>query len=101
MQNAQRSNNKVRVLPLNMNARLFTAQQMVISFFHVSVLWQLRTEQDPIKKEEMKVKIMKETIPFYLSKFEKIVSENDGFSVGNNVSSLYFLNIPRSQRVSY
>lgn len=50
------------------------------------MLWQLRTEQDPIKKEEMKTKIVKETIPFYLSKFEKIVSENNGFSVGDSVS---------------
>lgn len=43
-------------------------------------------EQDPIKKEEKKARLMKETIPFYLSKFEKILSENNGFSVGNEVS---------------
>lgn len=42
----------------------------------------------------MKAKIMKETIPFYLSKFEKIVSENNGFSVGNSVSKhLFFFHI--------
>lgn len=50
------------------------------------MLWQLRTEQDPIKKEERKAKLMRETIPFYLAKFEKIVSENNGFSVGDTVS---------------
>lgn len=50
------------------------------------MLWQLRTEQDPIKKEERKAKLMRETIPFYLAKFEKIVSENNGFSVGTTVS---------------
>lgn len=52
----------------------------------IAVLWQLRTEQDPIKKEERKAKLMRETIPFYLAKFEKIVSENNGFSVGETVS---------------
>jgi hypothetical protein len=52
----------------------------------VAVLAQFRMEQDPIKKEEKKARLMKETIPFYLSKFEKILSENNGFSVGNEVS---------------
>lgn len=52
------------------------------------VLWQLRTEQDPIKKEERKAKLMRETIPFYLSKFEKVVADNNGFSVGSEVSNL-------------
>ncbi|KAK9694012.1 Glutathione S-transferase, N-terminal domain [Popillia japonica] len=51
------------------------------------VLWQLRTEQDPIKKEERKVKLMRETIPFYLQKFETIVADNNGYSVGNDVST--------------
>ncbi|XP_017777598.1 PREDICTED: glutathione S-transferase-like [Nicrophorus vespilloides] len=50
------------------------------------VLWQLRTEQDPIKKEERKAKLMRETIPYYLSKFEKIVSENNGLSVGSGIT---------------
>lgn len=31
---------------------------------------------------------MRETIPFYLQKFEKIVADNHGYSVGNNVSTL-------------
>lgn len=50
------------------------------------VLWQLRTEQDPIKKEERKVKLMRETIPFYLQKFENIVADNNGYSVGNDIT---------------
>lgn len=50
------------------------------------VLWQLRTEQDPIKKEERKAKLMKETIPFYLSKFEKMVAENNGLTVGTEIT---------------
>lgn len=49
-------------------------------------MWQLRSEQDVIKKEERKAKLMRETIPFYLAKFEKIVSENNGYSVGSSVS---------------
>ncbi|EFA00065.1 glutathione S-transferase [Tribolium castaneum] len=50
------------------------------------VLAQFRMEQDPIKKEEKKARLMKETIPFYLSKFEKILSENNGFSVGSEIT---------------
>ncbi|GLV45916.1 Glutathione S transferase S1 [Carabus blaptoides fortunei] len=50
------------------------------------VLWQFRTEQDPIKKEERKVKLMRETIPFYLRKFEKVVADNGGFSVGTDIT---------------
>ncbi|KAF5290613.1 hypothetical protein FQR65_LT01903 [Abscondita terminalis] len=50
------------------------------------VLWKYRTEQDPIKKEERKVKLMKETIPFYLAKFEKVVADNNGFSVGSGIT---------------
>lgn len=53
-----------------------------------SVLAQFRMEQDPIKKEEKKARLMRETIPFYLSKFEKILSENNGFSVGSDVSNV-------------
>lgn len=56
---------------------------MLIKFI---VLWQLRAEQDAIKKEEKKAKLMMDTIPFYLAKFEKIVSENNGYSVGSGVS---------------
>ncbi|XP_044269049.1 glutathione S-transferase-like [Tribolium madens] len=50
------------------------------------VLAQFRMEQDPIKKEEKKARLMKETIPFYLSKFEKMLSENNGFSVGSEIT---------------
>lgn len=50
------------------------------------MLAQFRMEQDPFKKEEKKAKLMRETIPFYLSKFEKMLRENNGFSVGSEVS---------------
>lgn len=59
---------------------------ITIGFIFVTVLWQLRAEQDPIKKEERKAKLMRETIPFYLQKFENIVGDNNGYSVGNDVS---------------
>lgn len=49
-------------------------------------LTQYRTECDPIKKEEKKATLMKETIPFYMNKFEAILNENKGFSVGGSVS---------------
>lgn len=51
-----------------------------------SELFQYRMEPDQFKKEEKKVVLMKEKIPFYLSKFEKVVTENRGFSVGGAVS---------------
>nr|AEY80028.1 glutathione S-transferase S1 [Laodelphax striatellus] len=50
------------------------------------VLWYYRSEQDPIKKEERRATLLKETIPFYLKKFEKVISENGGFSVGNSIT---------------
>jgi glutathione S-transferase len=46
-------------------------------------------EPDQFKKEEKKIVLMKEKIPFYLSKFEKVVAENRGYSVGNTVSKIY------------
>lgn len=48
-------------------------------------LMQYRAENDPVKKEERKVVLMKETIPFYMKKFETILNDNNGFSVGNTV----------------
>ncbi|XP_073985642.1 glutathione S-transferase-like [Rhodnius prolixus] len=50
------------------------------------VLWQYRTEDDPIKKEERKANLMKEVIPYYLKRFERIVKENNGFAVGESVT---------------
>ncbi|KAJ8948970.1 hypothetical protein NQ318_022994 [Aromia moschata] len=47
---------------------------------------QIRLEQDPIKKEEKKAILLKETIPFYLSRFDKHLSENNGYLVGSEVS---------------
>ncbi|EEB14149.1 glutathione S-transferase, putative [Pediculus humanus corporis] len=50
------------------------------------VLMQYRNECDPLKKEEKKIILMKETIPFYMNKFEDIISKNNGFSVGESVT---------------
>lgn len=50
------------------------------------ILWQYRTELDPFKKEEKKARLIKETIPFYLNKFEQTVAENDGYSVGKTTT---------------
>ncbi|KAF7991294.1 hypothetical protein HCN44_002856 [Aphidius gifuensis] len=50
------------------------------------VLFQYRTEIDLIKKEEKKAKLLKETIPFYLNKFEKTILENDGYAVGSSTT---------------
>ncbi|XP_066156820.1 glutathione S-transferase-like isoform X1 [Euwallacea fornicatus] len=43
-------------------------------------------EPDPIKREEMRARVTKEELPFYLSKFEAVVKDNGGFSVGNSVT---------------
>nr|AVT42184.1 glutathione S-transferase s5 [Lissorhoptrus oryzophilus] len=43
-------------------------------------------EPDPIKREEIKARVTKEELPFYLSKFEKIVKDNGGFSVGSDIT---------------
>ncbi|KAK6633934.1 hypothetical protein RUM43_001535 [Polyplax serrata] len=45
-----------------------------------------RGECDSFKKEEKKMTLMKETIPFYMEKFEATLNENKGFSVGESVT---------------
>ncbi|XP_015590154.1 glutathione S-transferase [Cephus cinctus] len=52
---------------------------------------QYRHEEDPFKKEEKKAKLWKETIPFYLNKFEQNVAENGGYSVGTTTTWTDFL----------
>lgn len=52
------------------------------------VIFQYRTEEDLFKKEEKKAKLLKETIPFYLNKFEQTVAENGGYAVGSTVSTI-------------
>ncbi|XP_076239033.1 glutathione S-transferase-like [Calliopsis andreniformis] len=47
---------------------------------------QYRTEEDLYKKEEKKAKLLKETIPFYLNKFEQTVGENGGYTVGSTTT---------------
>jgi len=47
---------------------------------------QVMKEPDPIKREEIRARVMKEELPFYLSKFEKIVTENGGFTVGDDIT---------------
>ncbi|XP_050294591.1 glutathione S-transferase-like isoform X2 [Anthonomus grandis grandis] len=47
---------------------------------------QVMKEPDPIKREEIRARVTKEELPFYLSKFEKIVKDNGGYSVGNDVT---------------
>lgn len=53
-----------------------------------SVIFQYRTEEDLFKKEEKKAKLLKETIPFYLNKFEQTVAENGGYAVGSTVKRI-------------
>lgn len=52
------------------------------------VIFQYRTEEDHFKKEEKKAKLLKETIPFYLNKFEQTVAENSGYAVGSTVKRI-------------
>lgn len=52
------------------------------------VIFQYRTEEDLFKKEEKKAKLLKETIPFYLNKFEQTVAENGGYAVGSTVKRI-------------
>lgn len=51
-----------------------------------SVISQYRGEEDFVKKEEKKAKLLRESIPIYLNKFERIVAENGGYTVGSTVS---------------
>lgn len=67
---------------------LFSDKKIYMSAnkYYSTVIFQYRTEEDFIKKEEKKVKLLKETIPFYLNKFEQTIVENGGFAVGSTVS---------------
>jgi hypothetical protein len=56
-------------------------------------------EPDQFKKEEKKVVLLKEKIPFYLSNFEKVITENRGFSVGGAVS--FYTQLIRSSFIGY
>ncbi|KAG7213588.1 hypothetical protein KM043_002842 [Ampulex compressa] len=47
---------------------------------------QYRTEEDLSKKEEKKAKLLRETIPFYMNKFEQTVGENGGYTVGSTTT---------------
>ncbi|KAL1517746.1 hypothetical protein ABEB36_001477 [Hypothenemus hampei] len=47
---------------------------------------QAMKEPDPIKREEVRARVTKEELPFYLTKFEKIVRDNGGYSVGNDIT---------------
>ncbi|XP_053980683.1 glutathione S-transferase-like [Hylaeus volcanicus] len=50
------------------------------------IIYQYRTEKDQFKKEEKKAKLLKETIPFYLNKFEQTIGENGGYAVGSTTT---------------
>ena len=63
-----------------------TNENVRVGFICVPVISQYRTEEDLFKKEEKKAKLLKETIPFYLNKFEQTVGENGGYTVGSTVS---------------
>lgn len=80
-----------------MSAREIVVKACASSVF--SVIFQYRTEEDLFKKEEKKAKLLKETIPFYLNKFEQTVAENGGYAVGSTVKRISNLLIV-SQTVS-
>ncbi|XP_066249905.1 glutathione S-transferase-like isoform X3 [Euwallacea similis] len=56
------------------------------AIFRLVCVTQAMKEPDPIKREEMRARVTKEELPFYLSKFEAVVKDNGGFSVGNSVT---------------
>ncbi|XP_001603942.1 glutathione S-transferase isoform X2 [Nasonia vitripennis] len=49
-------------------------------------LLQFQKEDDLFKKEEKKAKFVKETIPFFLNKFEQTIGQNDGYAVGSTTT---------------
>ncbi|XP_020280143.1 glutathione S-transferase-like [Pseudomyrmex gracilis] len=49
-------------------------------------IFQYRTEEDSFKKEEKKARLLRETIPFYLNKFEQTVADNGGYAVGSTTT---------------
>nr|UCR60996.1 glutathione-S-transferase [Aphelinus asychis] len=49
-------------------------------------LLQFQKEEDLFKKEEKKAKFVKETIPFFLNKFEQTIGRNGGYAVGSTTT---------------
>ncbi|XP_014214032.1 glutathione S-transferase-like [Copidosoma floridanum] len=49
-------------------------------------LLQFQKEEDLFKREEKKAKFAKETIPFFLNKFEQTVGKNNGYAVGSSTT---------------
>ncbi|KAF7287675.1 hypothetical protein GWI33_006017 [Rhynchophorus ferrugineus] len=43
-------------------------------------------EPDPEKAEVLKKKVLEEVFPFYLGKFDKIIKDNGGFTVGSQIT---------------
>ncbi|XP_030758541.1 glutathione S-transferase-like, partial [Sitophilus oryzae] len=43
-------------------------------------------EADPEKKETLKKQLFEEDVPYYLSKFEAVVSKNGGYTVGSQLT---------------
>nr|XP_033202691.1 glutathione S-transferase-like [Bombus vancouverensis nearcticus] len=44
-----------------------------------------RMEENPEKKEARKNQLLNETIPFYLTKFDQIIGENEGYIIPSTV----------------
>ncbi|XP_025420331.1 glutathione S-transferase-like [Sipha flava] len=61
-------------------------RQVIINYFH--------EKNEDIKSKQI-ITIVNETIPFYVERFEKIISENDGYFVNGKLSwsDLYFVSI--------
>lgn len=49
-------------------------------------LFQWRTEENPKLKEARKRELLRDTLPFYLDRFEKIVADNGGFAVAGQLT---------------
>ncbi|XP_050496209.1 glutathione S-transferase-like, partial [Bombus huntii] len=58
-----------------------TQMNVTVGFIYVSAICYYRMEEDPEKKEARKNQLLNETIPFYLTKFDQIIGENEGYII--------------------
>ena len=55
-------------------------------FLFCTELLHFQKEDDLFKKEEKKAKFVRETVPFFLNKYEATIGKNGGYAVGSSVS---------------
>ncbi|XP_076483777.1 glutathione S-transferase-like [Bombus vancouverensis nearcticus] len=58
-----------------------TQMNVTVGFIYVSAICYCRMEEDPERKEARMNQLLNETIPLYLTKFDQIIGEYEGYII--------------------